>query len=208
MIAPESKLHLRQRPHPIRPLRHAVIRQFACRFLALAGRGRACSARPPLPLALTPPCARRAKRRRRRRDGRPKGGAAEGVSGTAQPCSPPRCGDRRPPGSGPPWASEGSVAGWGHQWAAPPGSGEPAAGSRGRWWPDPRPAGRRDLRGRECEPREGQSRRPGQPQDRTCSGPRRVEPLGWGRRGLLGTGEFLCEGLVAKEAITWVSSLP
>lgn len=153
MITPESKLHLRQRPHPIRPLRHAVIRQLARRFLALAGRGRACSARPPLP---------RAERGGGGGGGTvAKGGAAEGVSGTARP------GDRRPPGSGPP-ALRGLPRG---RWRGGVTNGplRPAPVNQPRvregvGGPTPAPQAAAISRGGSVS-REGQSRRPGQPQD-------------------------------------------
>lgn len=129
------------------PSIHTLIR-LACPLagppLSRPGRQGARVLRSPSPPARPDPsrragdCAPGARRRRRRDVRLRRRGRGCVRYGRAGPCSPSRRGDRRPPGSGPPGASEGSVAGWGAEATnGPPRLGDSAPGSRGRWWPDP-----------------------------------------------------------------------
>lgn len=156
MIAPESKPHLRRRPHPIRPLRPRANSPAGPPHFRHDRQG-ARVLRSPSPPARPDPSRRAGTARTERGRGGPvaKGGAAEGVSGTARPCSPPRCGDRRPPGSGPPGASEGSVAGWGAEATNGPPRPAPVNQPRvreGVGGPIPDLQAKATSRVRECEP--------------------------------------------------------
>lgn len=172
-------------PNPT-PSAHALILQFARRFLALAGRGRACSARPD-PSRRAGDCARAPgedEEGRSPKEARPR--VCQVRPGLAALRGLPRDrwrdGAQRPPTPRPAPVNQPPVR-------------------EGVGGPTPAPQAAATSRG-------GSVSRKGSPggQGRTCSGPRRVEHLGWGRGGLLGIGEFLREGLVAKVAFTSVSS--